>query len=212
MDLATLDKYINFISLLADGINPVTNEKCKDGEILCNPEVIRTLFKLRDFLQDIYDRIDVEYKIIYQNQTIYTSDDFADIKNTIHYINEGWKSQHPFIWDVCLDDYGIEKVYLSGSGSLHIYAVATCENKILSIPIDRPVRDKRRFKITYRKVLEKKEGLSKSCQYISSSRIVENYMPEDLFSPEAKERAEDLVKALGEYNREKYVFEEIIVR
>ena len=215
MYVAELDKYIDFITKLAEGINPITHAKCKDGEVLRHPDVIVSLFKLSNALKEIYDEVDLNYEIRRDEygKAIYESYDFEDIRRTISFIKNGGKSDYPIITnELCLDDYGYgDKQYFSGSGNLYVDCVATYKNVIMNTVYDRPECDNRRFKISYRKVLDRGDGLCKEIKYLQSYNIAKDYMPQDLTSEESKKKAEKLVEILGERDRCKYIFEEIIV-
>ncbi|MCM1441563.1 MAG: hypothetical protein NC131_20505, partial [Roseburia sp.] len=146
------------------------------------------------------------------SEAIYESDDVDDILRTIYYIKNGWESDYPLVYNnISLDDYGFgDKFHFSGSGHLYVDCVATYKNVIMNTVYDRPNSDNRRFKITYRKVLDRGNGLCKEIKYIQSYNIAKDYMPQDLTSEEAKKKAEELVEILSQRDRCKYVFEKII--
>lgn len=211
-----LCEYIDFICKLAEGINPITNEKCNDGDVLRHPDVIVTLFKLSNMLKEIYDKTGLYYEIRHDQygEAIYESNDFDDIKRTIYYIKNCGKSDYPLVYnDISLNDYDYrDTVHFSGSGHLYVDCVATYKKVIMNTVYDRPNGDNRRFKITYRKVLDRGNGLCKEIKYLQSYHIAKDYMPRDLTSEEAKKKAEELVEILGKRDRCKYVLEEIIVK
>lgn len=210
MDLATLDKYINFISSLAGGINPITKENCKDDEVLCHPDVIRTLFLLLSDLKEIYADMVETYEIEYCGEDDCSEGEIISIfdSNDINEISEklaDLKAETPSSF-IGYDD-------LEGVGKIRVVVKTSYENEAEVaykwIPIKKPKSDKRRFKICYRRVLRNGKGLAKTCDYINSSQIVENVMPEDLNSPEALEIAKKLVETFNSRDSFKYVFEKI---
>lgn len=57
MDLELLKHANNYIEKMANGINPLTNQKCNDNDMINNVRISRCLFYVSNVLDDVIKKI-----------------------------------------------------------------------------------------------------------------------------------------------------------